>query len=37
LIKVVDAFNKMNQKRAEAKKPLPPLYVAGPHPASRET
>jgi hypothetical protein len=34
MIKVVDAFDKMNQKRAAAKKRLPPLYVAGPHPVS---
>ncbi|KAJ1452377.1 hypothetical protein M885DRAFT_527067 [Pelagophyceae sp. CCMP2097] len=27
----------MNEKRVAAKKPLPPLYVAGPHPASRKT
>jgi hypothetical protein len=37
MIKVVDAFDKMNQKRAEAKKPLPPLYVAGSQPASSKT
>ncbi|KAJ1453104.1 hypothetical protein M885DRAFT_525158, partial [Pelagophyceae sp. CCMP2097] len=29
MIKVVKAFDKMNQKRAAAKKPLPPLYVSG--------
>ncbi|KAJ1452549.1 hypothetical protein M885DRAFT_526572 [Pelagophyceae sp. CCMP2097] len=29
MIKVANAFEKMNQKRAAAKKPLPPLYVAG--------
>ncbi|KAJ1453788.1 hypothetical protein M885DRAFT_523210 [Pelagophyceae sp. CCMP2097] len=28
-IEVANAFEKMNQKRAAAKKPLPPLYVAG--------
>ncbi|KAJ1458041.1 hypothetical protein M885DRAFT_513576 [Pelagophyceae sp. CCMP2097] len=28
-IKVADAFDKMNEKRAAAKKPLLPLYVAG--------
>ncbi|KAJ1452546.1 hypothetical protein M885DRAFT_526550 [Pelagophyceae sp. CCMP2097] len=29
MIKVANAFEKMNQKRAVAKKPLPALYVAG--------
>ncbi|KAJ1458074.1 hypothetical protein M885DRAFT_513917 [Pelagophyceae sp. CCMP2097] len=29
MIKVVNAFDKMNEKRASAKKPLPPLYVSG--------
>ncbi|KAJ1447055.1 hypothetical protein M885DRAFT_544153, partial [Pelagophyceae sp. CCMP2097] len=29
MIKVANAFDKMNQKRAAAKKPLPPLYVSG--------
>ncbi|KAJ1458053.1 hypothetical protein M885DRAFT_513709 [Pelagophyceae sp. CCMP2097] len=28
-IKAVDSFDKMNQKRAAAKKPLPALYVSG--------
>ncbi|KAJ1452568.1 hypothetical protein M885DRAFT_526754, partial [Pelagophyceae sp. CCMP2097] len=28
-IKVANAFDKMNEKRAAAKKPLPPLYVTG--------
>ncbi|KAJ1458091.1 hypothetical protein M885DRAFT_514102 [Pelagophyceae sp. CCMP2097] len=28
-IKVANAFDKMNKKRAAAKKPLPPLYVSG--------
>ncbi|KAJ1452562.1 hypothetical protein M885DRAFT_526735 [Pelagophyceae sp. CCMP2097] len=28
-IKVANAFDKMNEKRAAAKKPLPPLYVSG--------